>query len=81
MRWDSAISSADLTDEILNDRVCGRHFVSGEAAKSWDKYNFDWETTLNVGHENKQDKSKLEQASQQGQRKREREKMQGKTRA
>ena len=40
--WISAISRADLTDEILNnDRVCGRHFVSGQAAKAWDRYNVD----------------------------------------
>ena len=36
LRCISAISRADLTDEILNnDRVCGRNFVSGQAAKSW----------------------------------------------
>jgi len=26
--------------------VCGRHFVLGQAAKSWDKYNVDWVPTL-----------------------------------
>lgn len=41
------ISRADLTDEILNnDRVCGRHFVSGQVAKAWDRYNVDWVPTL-----------------------------------
>ena len=74
MRWISAISRADLTDEILNnDRVCGRHFVSGQAAKSWDKYNVDWVPTLNLGHEKKQDKTNLEQAAQRGQRASEKE--------
>ena len=39
-RWISAISRSDLTEKILaNDRVCSRHFVSGRAAKSWNKYN------------------------------------------
>ena len=67
-------SRADLTDEILNnDRVCGRHFVSGQAAKSWDKYNVDWVPTLNLGHEKKQDKTNLEQAAQRGQRASEKE--------
>ena len=74
MHWISAISRADLTDEILNnDRVCGRHFVSGQAAKSWDKYNVDWVPTLNLGHEKKQDKTNLEQAAQRGQRASEKE--------
>ena len=41
--WISAISRSDLTEKILaNDRVCSRHFVSGKAAKSWDKYNVNW---------------------------------------
>ena len=51
LRWISAISRVDLTENILaNDRVCGRHFVSGRAAKSWHKYNVDWLLTLNLGH-------------------------------
>ena len=50
-RWISAISRDDLTEEILeNDRVCEKHFVSGRAAKSWDKYNIDWVLTLLLGH-------------------------------
>ena len=32
--WISAISRDDLSEQILaNDRVCGRHFASGKAAK------------------------------------------------
>ena len=32
--WSSAISRDDLTDDKLeNERVCSRHFVSGQAAK------------------------------------------------
>ena len=35
--WISAISRDDLTELVLNDsQVCGKHFVSGRAAKSWD---------------------------------------------
>ena len=42
LRWISAISRDDLTNTILeNDRVCGKHFVSGKAAKSCDKFNVD----------------------------------------
>ena len=40
--WIAAINRADLTDSILeNDRVCGKHFVNGIAAKSWDRFNLD----------------------------------------
>ena len=74
-RWISAICRADLTDEILYDgRVCGRHFVSGQAAKAWDRYNVDWVATftfihtLNLGHDKKIDKTNLKQASQRGHR-------------
>ena len=56
-----------------NDRVCGRHFVSGQAAKAWDRYNVDWVPTLNLGHDKKIDKTNLKQASQQGQRASEKE--------
>ena len=49
--WITAISRADLTEKILeNDRVCGEHFVSGVAAKSWDRYSRDWVPSLNIGH-------------------------------
>ena len=38
LHWISAISRGYLTEKILtNDRVCGRHFISGRAEKSWDK--------------------------------------------
>ena len=65
-------------------RVCGRHFVSGQAAKAWGRYNVDWVPTLNLEHDKKIVKTNLEQASQRGQRaegKREREKTQGTSRA
>ena len=51
MRWISAISRDDLTEQKLqNERVCSRHFVSGKPAQSWDKFNIDWVPTLNLGH-------------------------------
>jgi len=68
LRWISEIGRADLTKHRLRTAVCGRHFVSGQAAKIWDKYYVDWVPTLNLGHEKKQDKTNLEQAFQQGQR-------------
>ena len=39
--WVSAISRDDLTDDKLeNERVCSRHFVSGQAAKQWDQCTY-----------------------------------------
>ena len=50
-KWLSAIHRDDLTDKILsNDRVCGRHFVSGQPALLWDRYNVDWKPTVDLGH-------------------------------
>ena len=73
-RWISAISRSDLTEKILaNDRVCSRHFVSGRAAKSWDKYNVDWVLTLNLGHKKSVKRGNIEQAWQRGQRANEKE--------
>ena len=41
--WISAISRDDLTEQIIvNDQVCDRHFVPGKGAKSWDRFNVDW---------------------------------------
>ena len=54
-RWISAISREDLTDSILeNDRVFSKHFVSGEPAKDWDRFNVDWFPTLCLGHSKQQ---------------------------
>ena len=67
-RWISAISRFDLTEKILaNDRVCSRHFISGRAAKSWDKYNVDWVPTLNLGRKKCVERGNIEQATQRGQ--------------
>ena len=52
-RWISAISREVLTNSILeNDRACSKHFVSGEPAKDWDRFNVDWFPTLCLGHSN-----------------------------
>ena len=74
-RWISAISRDDPTDDILeNDRVCGRHFVSGKAAKGWDRFNVDWVPTLCLGHSKKAVGPKnLEKAAERSQRARDRE--------
>ena len=50
-RWISAISRDDtrIKDVLESERVCGRHFVSGKPAQSWDKHNVDWIPTLNLG--------------------------------
>ncbi|CAH3135034.1 unnamed protein product, partial [Porites lobata] len=41
----------DLTDDKLeHERVCSRHFVSGQAAKQWDQFDVDWIPTLHLGH-------------------------------
>ena len=50
-RWISAISRESLSESILeNDRVCGRHFISGKPAQDWDRHNDDWVPTLHLGH-------------------------------
>ena len=51
-RWISAISRDDLTEgKRENDRVCSKHFVSGEPAKEWDRFNVDWTVpTQYLGH-------------------------------
>ena len=49
--WISAISRGDLTDNKLeHERVCYRHFVSGQAAKQWDQFGVDWVPTLHLAH-------------------------------
>ncbi|CAH3118147.1 unnamed protein product [Pocillopora meandrina] len=74
-RWISAMSRDDLTEEILeNDRVCEKYFVSGRAAKSWDKFNIDWVPTLLLGHKKATDRADhKEAAAKRSERARERE--------
>ena len=75
-RWISEISTDDLTEDILeNDRVCGRHFVSGNAAKSWDRCNVDWVPTLCLGHSKKVGPQNLEKVTERSQRERDCEKI------
>ena len=39
----SALKRADITDKILaNDRICSRHFISGQPASLLDENNPDW---------------------------------------
>ncbi len=77
-KWISAISRKDLTDRILDHgRVCGKHFISGKAAKLWDRYDPDWIPTQNLGH-NKFDSAQeiqveLEAAAKRDERARDRE--------
>ena len=47
--WISTISQDDLTEQIIaNDQVCDRHFVSGKGAKSWDRFNIDWNVPWHI---------------------------------
>ena len=50
-RWISAISRNDLKwkNVLESERVCGRHFVSGQPAQSWDRHSIGWVPTLNLG--------------------------------
>lgn len=74
-RWISAISRDDITDDILeNDRVCGKHFVSGSTAKGWDKFNVDWVPTLFLGHKKKETgRTDQKKAAERSERARDRE--------
>lgn len=51
--------------------MCGKHFVSGKAAKLWDKFNVDWVPTLNIGHNKKTDHTDRDQAAKRSERVRE----------
>ena len=63
-RWISAISIEDITDSILeNDRDCSKHFVSGEPAKDWYRFNVDWLPTLCLGHSKQQVQMKDSEAA------------------
>lgn len=50
--WISAISRSDLTDDKLErERVCYRHFVSGQAAKQWEPFMLTgFHATSHLGH-------------------------------
>ena len=55
-RWIAAISRDDINskDVLQNERVCGRHFVSGQPAQNWDRFNVDWIPNLYLGKKHKQ---------------------------
>ena len=53
--------------------MCGKHFISGKAAKSWDKFNVDWVPTLNLGHNKETGHTDRDQAAKRSERVRERE--------
>lgn len=64
-RWIAAISRNDLTEQILkNDCVCSCHFISGQPAKDFDKFNVDWVPTLNLGHSKRTKKDSSIKADQ-----------------
>eukprot|EP00794_Sanderia_malayensis_P017184 gene17184-18913_t len=58
-QWISTISREVLTEEIIeNNRICGKHFKSGESAKDWDRHNIDWVPTQHLGHAKKKQEEK-----------------------
>ena len=78
-KWISAISQKDLTENILDyGQVCGGHFISGKAAKLWDRYDPDWIPKQNLGHDKCDSVGKLqadlEAAAKRDKRARDREK-------
>ena len=76
--WISAISRDDLTKGILaNDRVCGEHFLLGQAAFVWDRTNVDWVPSINLGHKKKgkeNDNDQRQQIEERSKRMKERRK-------
>ncbi len=48
----AVISSVGLTEKILkNDRICSRHYPSGQPADLMDDTNPDWLPFLHLGHQ------------------------------
>ncbi len=37
--------------QLVNDRICSRHFISGKPSYLFDKNNPDWLPSLHLGHE------------------------------
>lgn len=47
----TTISRSGMTEKILsNDRICSKHFISGQPAALEDETNPDWLPSLNLGH-------------------------------
>ena len=45
---------AEMILQIIYQKItgiCGKHFISGRAAKLWDKFNPDWVPSLQLGHD------------------------------
>ena len=58
----SAIKRVDITDKILvNDRICSRHFISGQPASLLDQIGFLL-PTLNLGHSKEASESRVKAA-------------------
>ena len=58
-----------FTDSILeNDRDCSKHFVPGEPAKDWYRFNVDWLPTLCLGHSKQQVQVKDPETAEAGTR-------------
>ncbi|KAF4517273.1 hypothetical protein B566_EDAN008607 [Ephemera danica] len=49
--WIQRISRVNFPRPKQEAKVCSLHFVSGQPAKSFDRYNIDWAPTLNLGHD------------------------------
>ena len=62
-RWISAVSRGDTEAKnvLESECVCGRHFVSGKPAPSWDKHNIYWVPTLNLGKKEYKESERKEQ--------------------
>ena len=54
----AAISRAGLTEELVNDGICSRNFISGKPAAVYDDTNLDWLHNLHLGQSTKPEPSK-----------------------
>ena len=60
---------------LKSERVCGKHFVSGKPALSWDKHNVDWVPTLQLGKKNYRPQLDHEANAERAERAKKREKL------
>ena len=60
---------------LKSERVCGKHFVSGKPAPSWDKHNVDWVPTLQLGKKNYRSQLDHEANAERAERAKKREKL------
>ncbi|RMX51852.1 hypothetical protein pdam_00018471 [Pocillopora damicornis] len=47
----SFLACIGRSTETFHDQVCGKHFISGKAAKLWNRYDPDLIPTQNLGHQ------------------------------